>query len=528
MTPLLAASFHLIDWAVVGGYMLLVIGVGVVVGRRSADRNEFFLAGRSMPWWAVAISVLATSLSAATFVGGPEKAYDTNLTYLSAQIGGFLAIVIVAVFFIPAFYRHKVTTVYELLGHHYGSIAHRAASGMFMLGRVFASGARLFIFAIPFALITFGDISPPYLIPSILIIAVVATLYTMIGGIRAVIWTDVLQAVLLVVAVLVALIVLLDMIPMDVRAIVDVLRETKQTDGTSRLTIIDTSIEPGRAFTIWTALIGWTLFNLAAFGTDQDLAQRMLTCKSARRGSLATIMSNVLGWPIVAMFLIVGLLLFILYQRPDIMGELAPAYAIDDSRKIFVEFIVNEIGPGLRGLMMAGLFAAAMSSLDSVLNAMASTTIVDFYRPWRAGKAGRKAASDAANAKAERRASRIAIVAWAVVLSAFACFCVYWQHRSGKGLIDFALAVMIFAYSGLLAVFLTALFTNRGNAVSVIAALATGFTSVLLMQDFLWNHWTRWLGIDITFAFPWQMVIATGLSFVVCCLGRRTPSAHPG
>ncbi|MHC4421320.1 MAG: sodium:solute symporter family transporter [Planctomycetota bacterium] len=501
-----ATSFHLLDWIVLCAYLAIVVAIGVGVSRRHAGRDEFFLAGRGMPMWAVAISVLATSLSAATYIGGPQQAYETNLTYLSANIGGLAALIVVAVVFIPAFYRHRVTTVYELLGHTCGATARRAASAMFMIGRVFASGARLFMVALPFALITFGDIRPAHLIASILIIALGATLYTTAGGIRAVIWTDVLQAVLLVVTVVIALAVLAAKIPLSAAQIAGALAETAVGD-TTKLTVIDLGTDGSKWYTLWTALTGWTLFNLAAFGTDQDLAQRMLTCRSARAGGWSAVLSNLIGWPVVGLFLVLGLLLYVFYQRPELMGSAAPAYEIDDSRKVFLEFILHEIGPGFRGLMMAGLFAAAMSSLDSALNAMASTAIADFYRPWRAARRG----SAEVDAGDDRRASRVAVLLWALVLAGFACGCVFWQVASGRTLIDFALGVMVFAYAGLLGVFLTALFTPRGNAASVVAALATGFVCVLLMGD--------------SVAMPWQMVIATALSFGVCCLGRRRSAA---
>ena len=162
---MLATTFHALDWVVLGAYLVIVLALGLAFARKQPQGDEFFLARRTMPMWAVAISVLATSLSAATYIGGPQQAFDTNLTYLSANIGGLIAIVVVAAFFVPAFYRYKVTTVYELLGHEYGTAARRAASLMFMLGRVFASGARLFMVAIPFAMITFGSTSPLCLVP---------------------------------------------------------------------------------------------------------------------------------------------------------------------------------------------------------------------------------------------------------------------------------------------------------------------------------------------------------------------------
>ncbi|MHC4414354.1 MAG: sodium:solute symporter [Planctomycetota bacterium] len=520
MPALLAITLPALDWAVLGAYLTIVIGMGILFARRQSGADEFFLAARSMPVWAVAISVLATAQSAATFVGGPQQAYAGDLTYLSANLGGLIAVVIVAVFFLPAFYHHRVTSVYELLGNELGTSAQRAASAMFMVGRVLASGARLFIVAIPFSLIAFETIEPRYLVVSIAVIAAAATAYTLAGGIRAVIWTDVLQAAIYLGTIGVALGLLWQKIPLSPGELLSALKETGDAH---KLRIIDAGFdvtEPAtwtRPYNLWAVIFGLSLLNLAAFGTDQDLTQRMLTCRSARRGSWSVVVSHLIGWPVVFLFLLVGLLLYVYYQRPDIMGEAAPTYAVGDSRRVFVEFIVREMPAGLRGLMMAGLFAAAMSSLDSALNAMASTTVADFYRPLRA----RRERDDAAAAQRETRVSRRAVIGWSIVLAAFACFCVYWHGRSDDTLIDFALDVMVFAYSGLLAVFLTALFTRRGNATSAVACLLVGFGSVLALHGPLWDAWTpaAWHGFSL--AFGWKMLVATSLSFAVCCLGRR-------
>ena len=178
----LSCGFGVVDWAVVVLYLGVIVAVGLAARRRGGTGDDFFLAGRGMPMWAVSLSVLATALSAATFIGGPEQAYTGDLTYLATNVGALLAVIIVAVLFIPAYYRLGVTSVYGLLGRAYGPPARMAASVMFMIGRVFASGARLFMVALPFALVAFGSTRPAPLIASIVIIAAVAAAYTVGGG----------------------------------------------------------------------------------------------------------------------------------------------------------------------------------------------------------------------------------------------------------------------------------------------------------------------------------------------------------
>jgi Na+/proline symporter len=250
---------------------------------------------------------------------------------------------------------------------------------------------------------------------------------------------------------------------------------------------------------------GWVLFNLAAFGTDQDLVQRMLTCRSSRSAGWSVILSALIGLPVTALFLVIGLFLFGRDQLPG-----GPGFGGDDSRTVFLSFILQEVPAGLRGLIIAGLFAAAMSTLASGLNSMASTAISDFYVPWRL--ASGRGRDDAA----ERRVSRAVVLGWAVVLGGFAAGCVAWQTASGLTLIEFALGVMIYAYSGMLAVFLAALLTKRGNGASALAALVTGAVSVILLQMI------RFDGRSL--AIPWLMTASTALAFAVCCAGRRPRS----
>lgn len=512
-------GFLWVDWLILAIYMAIVVIIGLLATRRRQGSNDYFLASRSMPMWAVAISVLATAQSTATFLGGPQEAYAGNLTYLSTNIGSVLAAVIVATMFLPAYYRRGVTSVYELIGHEVSPTAQRAASGMFMIGRVFASGARLYIVAIPFALVAFNSTQPRHLVLAIAIVATIATLYSITGGIRAVIWTDVLQTVVYISCLIFALYVIWNRIPLSASEIAATLHNAQLDSGGSKLRLIDFSFDPSQKYTFWTALTGFTFLMVAAYGADQDLTQRMLTCRSAVRGSWSVILATLIGLPVVFLFLAMGLLLFIYYQQPEIMGAAAPGYEIDDSKLVFLQFILRELHPGVRGLMMAGLFAAAMSSLDSTLNAMASTTVADFYRPWRARRDREALPGDVA----ERRVGRWASAFWAVMLSGFACLCIVWNQSSNETLIQFALRVMTFAYSGLLGVFSTVLFTNRGNAKSAIAAMLVGFSTVLLMEPWAVERWASLLKLTSVpnLTFEWRLVIASVLSFVVCAIPPR-------
>jgi SSS family transporter len=529
----LASSFRTADWAVMAMYFAALVASGIYFSRRSkqaaaqghSQTDEYFTAARTMPIWAVAISIIATSLSAATFIGAPQQSFTGDLTYLSTNIGGLIAVTIVAFVFIPVFYRANVVSIYELLEHRFGRSAKLAASGTFMLGRVFASGARIFIASIPLAIMLFGDSGkepqPTYqLIIGIWLLSACAVGYTLAGGIASVIWTEVVQTAILLGAVIAAVVILLLKIPAPIGEIWAALG-TAGVDGASKLRVIDLSWDVARPFSLPAVIIGFTLLNLASYGTDHDLVQRMLTCKNAVAGGRSVLLAIALGIPIVLLFLTIGLLLFVFYRMPQLMGDAVPDYATDDSRTVFLNFILKEMPPGLSGVMLAGLFAAGLSSLNSALNAMAATAIKDFYVHGAPGKSDRHYLV----------AGRLAVVGWGVVLAGFATFCVFWQRAEGQTLIDLALSVMNFAYAGLLAVFLTAILTKRGTAASAIAALAVGFVVITLLQKPVWAVWAKWVPMksgtlaDVTLSYPWHLPIAATICMLVCCATKRSVSA---
>ena len=508
-------SFTALDWVVVGVYFAAMLAIGVVLARRQRTTEDFFLAGRSIPVWAAAISIVG--VSAATFIGAPESAYAGNLSYLSANLAQFVGVTIVALVFVPAFYRAGATTVYHLLESTLGERSRMAASAAFLVGRLFAAGARLFIAAIPVSLIVFGDLSTTHLTLAIVVVAVVALAYTVLGGLDAVIWTDVAQTFLFVGAAAAAVALLLHRIPTPLPEIIHALGEARAPDGTSKLTALDTRWDPTSDFNLWSALIGLTLFNIAVYATDQDLGQRLLTFRTARKSAWSVFLSNFVGLAIAAVFLAIGLLLYVMYRMPELMAGATPTPP-DDSRRLFLHFIFEEAPAGVRGLLIAGLFAGAMGALASSVSAMSSAVVNDFYKPLKPGRTERH----------YMRVSRISVVGWGALLTVFAIGCVAWQERSGKGLIPFAMGVMLYAYTGLLAVFLTAILTRRGSTASVIAALFTGALIVAVLE--FGPALTSIAGQDTglpTLSLGWRMFVGTLGAFAVCVVGRRRVGATP-
>jgi SSS family transporter len=532
--PPARTGFETLDWIVLGGYFAGLAALGAALSRRQSGTEDYFLGGRRMPAWAVALSVVATAISAATFIGGPFQAYSGDLTYLSATIGQFLAILVVAAFFIPVYYRLRVATVYELIGTRFGSPAKQACSWMFMVGRILANGARLFMAGLAASQMLFADSRPGHVMLGIGVLSAVGVAYTLVGGIRAVIWTEVVQTVVLVGAAVAAVLILWHRIPASGAEIVNALQHP--ASGSSKLETLRLGLAPGgfpdwsAKYTLLTAVLCWSVFNLAAYGTDHDLAQRMLTCGTAVQGSRSAIGAILIGLPITALFMAIGLLLYVFYDRPDLMAAAYPGPRPGKAEEVFLTFIMTQMPAGLAGLMMAGMFAAALSSLSSALNAMSSTLVNDVYKKMRPGL----------DERAYLGAGRWAMVGWGVVLGLFACVCVSWHaynaQQGGQTLIDFALGVMNFAYAGLAAVFCAAIFTRRGNGASAIAALAVGFAVVLAMQPWAWPWWAPQVGWTLYTpssttvrhllpesppSFPWVLLIAFIAAMITCCLGSR-------
>ncbi len=523
------AQYTWLDWSVFGLYFMLLAFVGWYFSReKSTNTKDYFLGGNTMPIWVVAISVLATSQSAATFLGGPDQGYQGNMTYLASNLGALIGAIFVAAFLIPKFYQYKVSTVYEFLEIRFGESAKKQAGLMYLFGRIFASGARLYLAAIAVAMILFGNISAQSVVLAVLILAVLGLAYSVVGGIRSVIYSDAIQCVVYIGAALCVVYFLLQAIPADWSQIMQAL-ENPGNGQISKLTLFDFNLDFTSAgvFSFWSSITGFVLLNIAAFGLDQDMTQRILTCKNSKEGAKAMIWSVVLVIPVMALFIFIGLLLYVFYQRPDLM-QLSEASQVvqnfeGEKITIFMYYILNEIPSGVRGLVTVGVIAAALSTLNSGLNSMSSVLVQDIYRPYTEKRA--KKLNKYFDDKHFVKAGQFGMVFSALCLALMAILCFYWQRYTQMPLLAFALSVMVFSYSGLLGVYFTALFTSRGNKYSVLASLIVGALVTFSMQPYVLKSISPALG-DINIGFTWQLCIGTFCAFVICCLGKKQISVE--
>jgi solute:Na+ symporter, SSS family len=504
-----AIVFTPLDWAILLGYVLILAVAGYWATRRKMQAaNDYFLAGNTVPIALVAVSVLSTSQSAATFLGAPDFSYRGDYTYLGSNIGALLGAWLVAAVLIPRFYAMRAVTVYQLLEQRYDARARQAAAGMYLVGRILASGARLYLAAIAVSMIVFGDIAPMHLVQASFLLLVFGLVFTFVGGLNAIIWSDLVQVVIYVSAALAVLVYLLLAIPASPADIWQAL------DGANKLRLVDFSLDFSAPFGFFAIITGYALLNVGNYGMDQDTTQRLLACRNAGEAKRAMVVSALATIPVVLIFMMVGSLLYVFYQRPDLMTQGTQQLATTfqgQSVTVFMTFILSQMPPGLRGFVCVGVIAAA--AINSGLISMSSVLVQDFYRPWR----------DRHGAPDERhyvRAGQISMVFLGLALFGMSILCYYWQQYTDTPLLAFVLGVMTFAYSGLIAVFLTAVFTTRGSSNSVIAALIVGFLTILLQQAYVVDR----LGLPAAWkalAFPWQLCVGVALAMATCLLGKQ-------
>ncbi len=484
-------SFATLDWLVFGAYFVMLAITSFMLSQgKIKNSREYFVGANSMPMLAVAISVLATSQSAATFLGGPEYSYRNDLTFLGFYFSAFLAVVFVAKVLIPRFYAIKAVTVYELLEIRYGENAKRHAGIMFLIGRLFASGARLYIGALAVSMILFNDITFLHVIYAIAILMLGALAYTYFGGVKSVIFSDIIQAITYIGAGIAVLVYLYMSLDYDMNTIVSMLGEQEKL----RLIDWNLSFTSEGKFNIFGLLTGWLLLNIAAYGLDQDMTQRVLSCKDAKAGQRSLYYSIIFTIPVVMLFLAIGLLLYLFYQQQEVIQSFQ-----GENVTIFMYYILNEMPEGLKGLVTVGAVAAALSSTNSVLGAMSSVAVEDIYRPLKFKQGD-------VDERHFVKAARIGVLGFALALSLMAMLSYIVHQASDLPLLSFALGVMAFAYSGLLGVYFSALFTTRGSEKTVLLALVGGFFTVLALQPYIF-------GANIGFA--WQIVIGTLISFII-------------
>ncbi len=565
---------HWLDWAIVAAYLIYIVYDGLRLTKKSHEVEGYFLANRSLPWWAVGLSVMATQLSAITLVGTTGQAYADGMRFIQFYFGLPFAMVILCMTVVPFFYRAKVYTAYEYLERRFDTKTRALTSFFFLISRGLSCGV---IVAAPSVILSivlgWNELT------TILVMGLSTTFYTMFGGVQAVAWTDVKQMILIFVGLFIVLIVIVGQFP----SAVSVGDAMTLAGVTGRMKTVDTSFRLNETYTLWSGLIGGMFLALSYFGCDQSQVQRFLTARSVSEGRTSLLMSAFVKIPMQVLILFIGVMVFVFYQfaQPPLIfkaddrakveqsaeyqrlnteyaqaftarqqaaldftkagneGEsaeasrenfLAASGRMNDVRKrvsdlvrsetgkplndvnyVFPTFVTTYAPIGVVGLIIAAIFAAAMSSISAELNSLSTATVIDFYRRYF-----RTEAPDAHYLLV----SKLATGFWGV----FACVVATYATRLGS-LIEVVNKFGSYFYGSLLGVFVLAIGTRRASGSGAFIGLLAGITAVAAVGNFPWiaDRWLRLTGQDalmkiqsyFEMSFLWYNVIGCVVVVVV-------------
>lgn len=496
---------HLADWVVLAVYISIMIGIGVWANRLQTDTEAYFVGNRNVRWWAAGLSIIATSFSAASILGVPGYAYAADMWYLQYQLGDILAAAIVVLLFIPFFHKVRgLTTAYEYLEVRFDTKTRLLGSSLFILTVLLRAGTLLFG-----AALLFSAVAPTNLIPglngveeAVIIFGIIAIVYTVMGGISAVIWTDVIQFTIMSIGIIASMAVVVVATPggWDVA-----FAEAAQLE---KLNVINIE-EPMGGRGLLTGIFGYGLLALSLFGTNQQPVQRYMTVKSPREAQSALILGVGAGAFGVLLSLLLGVFLFIFYEH---FPTMLPGGLTAD--QVMPHFVNTQVPPVLTGALVAAVFAAAMSSLDSALNSLAAASTVDFLKRFKPD------VSDAGRLKF----AKVVVVTAGILGIAVGIY----SARAEAPLIDLILTFMGYFAGGLLGLFLLGMLTKRANGNGAFLGAITGTLVVLMVteNDFPLPRLYDWFGFE-PIPFIWSTAVGLAVTLVVgyaiSLLGQTVP-----
>ncbi len=473
-------GLNTLDFAVVVVYLAAVTLFGLRFRSKQRTLKGYFLANNRIPWWAIALSIMAAETSTLTIISVPGLAYEKDFAFLQLVVGYIVGRILVTLLFIPQYFRGDLVTAYQLIERRFGSRLRSLTSGLFLVTRAAAEGVRVFAVAIvvKIALSSFLSGMTDYGrdVSAIAIVTLLTLAYTFEGGMAAVIWTDVVQLAVYVGGSLVAVLTIVHAVPGGWETIWTV------AGHAGKFRMIDTSWNLSTTYTLWSGMIGGAFLTTASHGTDQLIVQRLLSARSESQAKVALLVSGFAVFFQFSLFLLIGAMLFVFYKLA------APAVPFTRTDTIFPTFIATHMAHGVGGLLVSAILAAAMSNLSAALNSLSSTTIVDFY------------ARIAPASTEERRVqlSRIATIFWGVVLFGLALLA-----RHGGKVLEMGLSIASVAYGSLLGVFLLGVLTRFASERGAMAGMVLGF----VLNLYLWRF--------TTVPFTWYVAFGSIATFLV-------------
>jgi len=463
-----------LDLIIIAIYLAGITLFGLRFRKRQRSLRDYFLADRDIPWWAIALSIVAAETSTLTIISIPGLAYDTNLTFMQVVMGYVLGRVIISFVLLPHYFRGDLYTAYELIERRFGRGLRSLTAGLFLITRAAAEGVRVYAVSIVVTIaLGTGEIA------SIAIITALTLIYTFEGGLAAVVWTDVVQTVIYIGGTLVGLFTILHLVPGGWPAI----HSLAETAG--KLRVFDFAPDFWRPYTFWAGVLGGTFLTTASHGTDQLIVQRLLAARGRRQSVTALLSSGVAILFQFALFLMVGIMLWAFYQ--------IPSSHFGKADRIYPTFVVSKMPHGISGLLIAAILAAAMSNLSAALNSLSSSSMIDFYLR----------GNPQINERRRLQLSRLSTFFWALVLFGLA---VLSLHKVGR-VVEVGLQIASVAYGALLGVFLLGVLTKRANQNGAMLGMLCGFVTELYI----------WLGTRVPWT--WYVAIGTLVTFGVGYMG---------
>ncbi len=522
----MSGRFSFGDWAVILGYLLGIIVLGGWFGKDQRNTRAYFLGSRNVPWWGIGLSIVAAETSALTIIGVPGMAYGGNIAFIQMVIGYVIARVILAMVLVPHYFKGEIYSPYQLFANAFGPTARKAAGGLFLISETLAAGVRVYVASIPLMLILgdkvlrWGTGDP--VLGAILLFVGLSLLYTYVGGVKAVIWTDAVQFMLFLSGGLFALFYVPSLIDGGVASV------CSQAMAEGKLHWFNMAPEPGITFSkfllsspfnLWMGLIGGTIMVLSSHGAEQLIVQRVLACKSVVDGRKALLLSAVLIFPLFCLFLLVGVALWVFYRGHPFQIPLPEPRAGSGMKSfdfVFPIFMVTEVPHLLRGFLIVGILSAAMSSVSSALTSLASVSTVDFAKTLLRNK----------SEEFLLRFSKISTVGWAALLIVVA-----YLSRQVDFVLNAAFSLRGLTSGALLGGLALAVFRRKGPAMPVVIGMAFSLVCMIGIQVLPQLPWTRdlWLQIVGTEIFwPWYTLIGATVTLATTGLVHKLTSKEQG
>ncbi len=469
-------EFGTLNWIILAVYVVGNLLLGFILSTRIKTAEHYYLGRRTTPWWAIGLSVVATYVGAMSFLGGPAWAYTDGFSVIFIHVNYPIAIVIVVTLFLPFFYNSGVASIYDYLEKRFGRTSRTVMSGIFLFGNIAYSGIMLYTTALVLQFITGIDV-----VDAILIVALVALTYTMLGGLVAVIWTDVVQTVILFVGAFIVFFMLIDQLPGGIGQALTDLKAAGKTDP------FNATLNPSVVATIWTGVIAMSIYHVVVYGVNQMMVQRTLAAKTIGEAKKAYVLMGYTAFFVFAMFFLIGILFYRFYDGRQ----------FDNGNTIILEFVATIGIPGLMGIVTAAIVAAAMSSLDSSLNSMATVTTIDFYQQFL-----RKDETPEHYLKATRWFT----LAWAVLIVVPAIA----FTRSDGSVLEVLSKIGSFFVGAKLAMYGLGFFSRHATERGVLVGVVAGFLSLWYVEanlDVAWP-WYCALGGVVSVAVGWLASVA--------------------